>query len=738
LITLKTSLRPFLFIFLFSLSQVSSAQTDNKIIRCGTVDYYKQLFQSNASLRSQYEANQRNFSIRNISPGALRILDFNDTITLAIHVIGSATMQSQVTNAIIQSQVDVLNEDYQGKNADSVRIPAAFKPLYGKSKLTFALAGTNQFGEPTSGITRITSGNTFTLATLDDAKFTATGGDDAWDPTKYLNIWIVNFGSSNVLGSSVFPGDPRALKYHGFVCDYRAFGRDAPYLFSQYTKGRTTTHELGHFFNLQHTWGDDGGACSGTDFPNDAANDDTPNQANNTNGNPDPSGIGIVITDNCSPTAPGVMYQNFMDYTDDVGMALFTKGQQVRMENTLTNATDRIPLLASTAYQAAPVFTNDAGIRQIISPVTTACNNFKPVVILRNSGSSPLTSVKIITVLNNGTPVVFNWTGNLASYTETNFTLPSFSAGTGNVSLSIYTSAPNNAIDGRATNDTAKRIFEVIGITPLNASFAENFSGAQFPPSQWGINNPDGDETWKRNEGVGKNAPGSAWFNDYNNATYHRFDDLVTPNFSYTDADSILLYFNLASAIYTVAGPGVDTDTLTVLVTKDCGNSFTTVYKKWGDSLQTVGAGATVASDFLPTAAQWRRDTVNIGRALGISEPGFQVYFRMSGNFENNLFIDDVSIIKKEIPDAVKEKGYRIAPTLFSGQFSIFHYKPATPLKSIAVYNIAGQMIWASQYNGNAGNNITVNLQGLAAGMYFVRMKYSDGRSDVVEKIVKQ
>ena len=110
----------------------------------------------------------------------------------------------------------------------------------------------------------------------------------------------------------------------------------------------------------------------------------------------------------------------------------------------------------------------------------------------------------------------------------------------------------------------------------------------------------------------------------------------------------------------------------------------------------------------------------------------------MSGNFENNLFIDDVSIIKKEIPNAVKEKGYRISPTLFSQQISIFHYKPATALKSIAVYTITGQMIWASQYNGNAGNNITVNLQGMASGMYFVRMKYSDGRSDVVEKIVKQ
>ena len=323
---MKTFLRISFFLALLLNPHLFYAQSGGKIIRCGTVDYYQRLFQADVSLKARFDANQRNIISRNINPQALRILELSDTITLAIHVIGNAALHAKVTNAVIQSQIDVLNEDYQGRNPDSVRIPAAFKPLYGKSKLTFALAGTNPYGEPTTGINRITSSNTFSLATLDDAKFTATGGTDAWDPTKYLNIWVVEFNSTAVLGSSVFPGDPRDLKYHGFVCDYRAFGRGAPYLFPQYTRGRTTTHELGHFFNLQHTWGDDGGACTGTDFPNDAANDDTPNQANNTNGNPDPLGIGVVITDNCSPAPPGVMYQNYMDYTDDSALVLFTKG----------------------------------------------------------------------------------------------------------------------------------------------------------------------------------------------------------------------------------------------------------------------------------------------------------------------------------------------------------------------------------------------------------------------------
>ena len=713
------------------------AQTNAPKIRCATVEYYNKLFQADPSFQQKMETNRKKISIRNTDPRALRILALSDTITLVIHVIGNTTMQALVTNAVIQSQIDVLNEDYQGRNADSVRIPAAFKPLYGKSKLTFALAGTNQFGEPTTGINRIINNSTFSLSTIDDAKFTATGGYDAWDPTKYLNIWVVEFNTTNVLGSSVFPGDPRDLRYHGFVCDYRAFGRGVPYLFSQYTRGRTTTHELGHFFNLQHTWGDDGGACSGTDFPNDAANDDTPNQANNTNGNPDPLGIGKLVTDNCSQVSPGVMYQNYMDYTDDPALVLFTNGQQARMQNTLTIAPDRAPLLASTAYKAAPVFTNDAGIRQVISPSATSCNNFKPVVALRNSGSTTLTSVKILSSINNAAPVVYNWTGSLPSYTEIKITLPALTANVGTTALTIYTTDPNGAVDGRKTNDTAKTTFQVMGITPLPLVFNEEFTGAQFPPSQWGINNPDGDETWQRIASVGKNAAGAAWFNDWNNSTSHRFDDLISPNFSYSGIDSIFLYFNVAAALYTDA-PGADIDTLTVMVTKDCGNSFTTVYKKWGDSLQTLAPNTTVDTEFFPTTAQWRRDTINLGKTLGKTEPQFQIYFRISGNFENNVFLDDISILSKETPDALKEKGYLVYPTVFPKQFSVFHYKLPTHLSSIVVYNSIGQAVWKQQYNGNAENNITVNLQHLAAGLYFVRLNYDDGRSEVVEKIIKQ
>ena len=176
---MKTNFRLFGFLLFYFTTLTSIAQNNVPPPRCGTIEYYKRLFQSDAGFQKRLEVNREIINKKTLDRAALRITAVDDTITLAIHVIGSSAMQALVTNAVIQSQIDVLNEDYQGKNPDSTRIPAAFKPLYGKSKLTFAIAGTNPYGEPTTGITRVTNSSTYDLSTIDDAKFTSKGGVDA-------------------------------------------------------------------------------------------------------------------------------------------------------------------------------------------------------------------------------------------------------------------------------------------------------------------------------------------------------------------------------------------------------------------------------------------------------------------------------------------------------------------------------------------------------------------------------
>lgn len=718
-------------------------KTPKQVVRCGTTLYYNQLFQDNPSFKARFAAAQQQLALhsRQFKTSAkVQGLDFVDTIPLVIHVLGTQVIQAQVTDAVIQSQIDVLNEDYQGKNADSVRIPAAFKPLYGKSRLVFQLAKANQYGEPSSGITRTITNTSYSSNTVDKAKFTVQGGADAWDPNQFLNIWVVNFGTSDILGVSIFPGDPRPLAYQGFVCDYRAFGRGASYLFPKYNKGRTTTHELGHFFNLYHIWGDDNGSCQSSDFPGTPMLDDTPNQADATYGNPYNSNQ-LIITDNCSPAAPGIMYQNFMDYSDDSSLLMFTSGQQIRMEDALSQSPDRFPLLNSTTYITPRVFVRDARITKFVTPApaSTQCAALTPTILVRNSGTQPLTNVQITSILDGGQPVVFNWSGNIAAYSDATVQLPGINVAAGSHTLKVYTNLPNGLADERTDNDTAISNFTVPPILPLNGTIIEGFNVQSFPPANWQVKNPDNGYTWQRNANIGRNRVGSAWVNDYNNNVVNGVDDLVMPNYSIENVDSVFLKFNVAAASYSnPLSTIIPLDTLSILLTKDCGSTYTTLYKKWGASLQTT-ADSTKAytEEFFPTTLEWRRDSINLTPYLNNTEAQFQLVFRFNSNFENNVFLDDISVNSVTLPPLLKQQGYLILPTAFNTQFSIWHYRQPTNLRYVNIYTATGQLVWQQQFNGNANTFITVNLPGQPAGVYFVKLGYTDPGLNVTQRIVK-
>ncbi|MDQ3109354.1 MAG: M43 family zinc metalloprotease [Bacteroidota bacterium] len=228
--------------------------------------------------------------------------------------------------------MDVLNKDFRKLNSDASQVPAAWQSIAADCEINFCLAHRDPDGNWTGGIER-------TLTTVsswpvnDAVKFTSNGGADAWDRAQYLNIWVCNI-SGNVLGYSSIPAGPANVD--GVVLDYEytgITGATAPY-----DLGRTATHEIGHWLNLLHVWGDDGNSCSGSDGVAD-----TPNQAGENYGCP-----AFPHTDPCSPNPPGVMFMNFMDYTDDACMYIFTAGQKTRIWAFMNSAT-RLPLQVSNA-----------------------------------------------------------------------------------------------------------------------------------------------------------------------------------------------------------------------------------------------------------------------------------------------------------------------------------------------------------------------------------------------------
>ena len=159
------------------------------------------------------------------------------------------------------------------------------------------------------------------------------------------------FTNQNFLGLGTFPGGD--LQYDGVVINYKACGRTGSHLLPHYNKGRSLTHEIGHWLNLLHIWGDDGNTCNADDNVSD-----TPMQSEENYGCPF-----YPATDNCSPSFPGIMFMNYLDYTDDECMNLFTLGQKARMLAALN--VDRASILSSNG--CTPVGIEENELKHFIS-----------------------------------------------------------------------------------------------------------------------------------------------------------------------------------------------------------------------------------------------------------------------------------------------------------------------------------------------------------------------------------
>ena len=249
------------------------------------------------------------------------------TIPVVVHVVYK-TASDKVSDAQVKSQIAALNKDFRAKNADRSKVPTAFKPLVADCLIQFALAKKDPTGKPTTGITR-TKTNRSSFSNQDDGvKSKASGGIDAWDTKRYLNLWVCKLGN-RLLGYAQFPGGPPATD--GVVILNTAFGTSG-IARAPFNKGRTTTHEVGHYLNLSHIWGESRvSTCSDSDFV-----DDTPNQFNKHFGSP------TFPTVSCTNAPDGDMFMNYMDYVDDAAMFMFTKGQALRMRATLAGPRDEL------------------------------------------------------------------------------------------------------------------------------------------------------------------------------------------------------------------------------------------------------------------------------------------------------------------------------------------------------------------------------------------------------------
>lgn len=292
---------------------------------CGTMDNHERLVKENPSLTNvmeQIEEQTNRFIAANGSRSVAAVYN----IPVVVHVIYNTTTQN-ISDAQIQSQITILNEDFRRTNADKVNTPSTFTSVAADCEINFCLATKDPNGSSTSGITR-TSTSVTSFDASDKMKYNSTGGKDAWPAGSYLNIWVCNLGGG-LLGYAQFPGGAAATD--GVVVGYKYFGNTGTAT-APFNKGRTATHEVGHWLNLRHIWGD---ASCGNDYVSD-----TPVHATSNTGCPT-----HPKSNSCGTTAE--QFMNYMDYSDDACMNMFTLGQKSRMQAVLASGGARASLATS-------------------------------------------------------------------------------------------------------------------------------------------------------------------------------------------------------------------------------------------------------------------------------------------------------------------------------------------------------------------------------------------------------
>ncbi|AHM63240.1 Pregnancy-associated plasma protein-A [Flammeovirgaceae bacterium 311] len=603
--------------------------------KCATVLFQKQLqelepvvFDEEAEFEKWLQ-HKKKLSGQQIHPAGTDA-EAKFVIPVVVHVIHRGEAVGTGTNIPdeqILSQLKILNDDFRARNISSIdKLPAEFKSLAADTEIEFVLAKQDPEGLPTTGIVRVAA----TEGNWSQAKDINLKSLSHWPATKYLNLYSAEL-SSPVIGWAQFPQSDRlsglnfsdiAEETDGVVIDYRYLGTGYRALSS--SKGRTATHEIGHYLGLRHIWGD--GNCSKDDFVSD-----TPLIDNSHKGCP-------ATTSKSSCTGGLAMYQNYMDYTDDGCMSLFTTGQKERLHVVLQNSPRRKDLHNSSGKLEPTTVANDAGIKALqLTPIQHCNGSYKPSLQLRNYGNTQVTDVKIELKVGPELVKTYTLSTNLAYLESLDLELDDLQFATAGQQLVSATITQTNAgPDNKSTNNTA--LAEIVVPLKTTLPINQQFEGGLSP---FTIGNPDFGFTWQlANVSNGITPDNTAAFlNFYEYEAIGQQDILASPIMDLRHEERAYLSFDIAHARY----QNTSNDGLKVYVTTDCRSNLQTaelIFEASGEALATAAASN---SPFEPAnESHWRTIELDLSAYAGMDN--VQVLFAGVNDYGNNMYLDNISI----------------------------------------------------------------------------------------------
>ena len=681
-------------LLLFSFSSVFSQAERLSENWCTSHDYHLKMMQTDPEYVKNQETleaftnefvKNKTFSKQFNPESAVKIIP---VVFHVMHVYGP----ENISDAQLKSQIDVLNLDFRRLNADTTSTPAPFKPIGADCQIEFRLAQLDPNGNCTSGINRV-----YTPLTLNADN--AIKPLSVWPRDKYLNIWVVNTigiaaSAGIVIGYAQFPGG--AAGTDGVVLRSNYVGTIGSAAGNQ-NNGRTATHEVGHWLNLIHIWGDEA-ACSGTDNVSD-----TPNQADKTFSTCPP----FPLLDACTPSGNGVLFSDYMDYTRGNCQNIYTAGQAARMDATLNSSTSSrnnlwtpANILATGAGATPQLCGTDFSVNK-----TVACTGSN-ILFFGNAWNAVATTWDW-DIDNNGT----------TDYTIQNPTHAYSTPGVYSVKLTVG--------DGTTTKTVTKTAMIIVlaSTASLQAPYTEGFENASFPYADFNVLSTSLDVyNWDRVTTAAYTGSASIKFNNFT-PSIGDIDEFITPSIDMTQMTSPTMTFRLA---YARTGSADTLDQLRVLTSTNCGNSWTQRYLKGYTTLPT---SSPAAGAFTPTTALWRLETVNVANITGSANARIRFEFTSHG-IGNNIYIDDINISGTPTNPGVQEEfanGFNldVFPNPSNENTTVTFTLRDKYNVGIGLYDAIGKEIIpiAEKTELNAGTyNLPIGNSVLKAGIYFLKL----------------
>ena len=618
---------------------------------CGTMEHYERAVQENPS----YELNQ--IEIENFTNEFLSHNNGTDraivTIPVVVHVVYNTTTEN-ISDAQILTQIDVLNKDFAKMNADAVNTPSIFTAS--NTDIQFCMASFDPAGAATNGITRTYTATT-AFSTNDEMKNNATGGKSAWDASKYLNIWVCDI-SGGILGYAQFPGGAAATD--GVVVDYQYFGTIGTST-APFNLGRTATHEVGHWLNLRHIWGD---ATCGTDQVADTPTHNTANYGCPT----------YPHLSTCTGT-PVEMTMNYMDYTDDACMYMFSEGQTARMQALFATGGPRASLLYSNGCGTpAPVL---CGI-----PANLAASSVSSTSASLSWGVVPgATSYTLQYKLSTST----TWT-TVSGLTTTSYTL------TGLASMVTYNTRVSATCPAGTGYYTGSSSFVTTSAFPTCTDSFEN------------------NNTTSKAKAITVNTNVLAKISTSTDQDWFKFANTSTNKNIKIDLTTLPANYNVS--LYSPSGAlllsSTNTGTANEVIIYN-----TTVVGTYKVAVTTVGGA------FNNTYCYTLRANIS------------------ASNFVRESGEDVISFEDAEIPAQATLANLNVYPNPFSSQLTAQFYSSKEEFLNVYLFDAMGKLVYVSKYPAITGNNI-IELNGLALPSGYYHFLIQNETERVSKSIIRE